>query len=108
MRRGEIVIARAPGDFTSKARPYVVVQSDVTLADSLTVSVCPITSRLTGSDLIRIRIEPSASNGLNLPSEVEVDLIMSMRKTRLDGVVGTTSPEIMARVDTALKRWLAL
>ncbi len=108
MRRGDIVIGRAPGEFTTKARPYVVVQSSETIEHSLTVSVCPVTSRLSHSGLIRIRIDPDADNGLKCVSEIEVDLITSMRKSRLDNVVGAIAPAVMTRVDIALKRWLAL
>jgi mRNA interferase MazF len=108
MRRGQIVIGRAPGEFTTKARPYVVVQSNETINDSLTISLCPVTSRLSESALIRIRIDPDASNGLKHTSEIEVDLITSMRKSRIESVVGAVAPVVMARVDIALKRWLAL
>lgn len=108
MRRGDIVVARAPGEFTTKARFYVVVQSDETVEHSVTISLCPLTSHLSPSGLIRIRVDPDANNGLKSISEIEVDLITSMRKSRLDNIVGALAPAVMARVDVALKRWLAL
>ena len=108
MKRGDIVIGRAPGEFTTKARPYLVVQSDEALEFSLTVNLCPLTTSLVESPLIRIRVEPEPGNGLQQTSEIEVDLITSMRKSRLDTVIGAVKPSIMLQVDRALKRWLAL
>lgn len=108
MKRGEIVVGRAPGDFTTKARPYVVVQSDESIAFSATVSLCPLTSQLTGNHLIRVRIDPDAGNRLACSSEIEVDLVMPMRKSRIEQSLGSVAPDVMARVDIALKRWLAL
>lgn len=108
MKRGAIVIAGAPGEFTTKPRPYLIVQTNAAIAASATISLCPLTSQLTGSDLIRIAIEPDAENGLQLRSEVAVDLIVTMRKSRIDKVLGMASVDVMHRVDAALKRWLAL
>jgi mRNA interferase MazF len=108
MKRGAIVISRAPGDFTTKARPYVVVQSDESLAHSGTISLCPLTSQLTGHHLVRVPILPDAANGLAQASEIEVDMVMPMRKSRIEATTGLVAPDVMARVDTALRRWLAL
>ena len=108
MIRGNIVIARAPGEFTTTARPYVVGQSDETVGESATVSLCPLTSQLSGNALIRIPVEAEAGNGLKRSSEIAVDLITTMRKSRIEEIVGSVTPIEIARVDVALKRWLAL
>ena len=108
MIRGNIVIARAPGEFTTKARPYVIVQSDETVGESATVSLCPLTSLLSGNSLIRIFVEARAANGLKRGSEIAVDLITTMRKSRIEEIVGCLTLVELANVDSALKRWLAL
>lgn len=108
MRRGTILIGQAPGDFTSKARPYVVVQANTTLAASPTLTVCPLTTALIGIGRVRIAIAPTPENGLDEASEIEVDRVTTMRRTRFDPVVGTASPEIMNKVDASLRLWLAL
>lgn len=108
VRRGTILIGQSPGDFTSKARPYVVVQADVTLETSTTVTVCPLTTTLIGIGRVRIAISPTPGNGLDEVSEIEVDRITTMRRTRFDAIVGTAAPEIMNKVDASLRRWLAI
>jgi mRNA interferase MazF len=85
-----------------------VVQSDESIAHSATISLCPLTSHLTGNPLIRVRIDPDAANSLTCSSEIEVDLVMPMRKSRIERSLGSVAPDAMALVDIALKRWLAL
>lgn len=108
MRRGDIVIARDRGEFTGKTRPFLIVQSDRTLPASAIVTVCPITSRLTHADLIRVALMPGSDTGLKKESEVEVDLISAIRAERIDKVVGHVPDAILNKVDVALRRWLDL
>jgi len=108
MRRGDIVIARERGEFTGKARPFLVVQSDAMLDDAEIITVCPITSHLTHADLIRVAIRPDVDTGLKKDSEVEVDLISAIRTSRIAEVVGRIPDEGLAKVDAALRRWLDL
>ena len=107
MRRGQIIIIAARGDFTSKPRPHVIVQNDGLIAESTTVTACPLTTRLLGTDLIRVRIDPDDDNGLARPSEIQVHLVTSVRKSRVDQIVGMAGSDVMIRVDQALQRWLA-
>ena len=108
MKRGNLVIGRATGEFTTKARPCLVVQSDESLKFSLAVNLRPLTTSLVESPLIRIRVEPGPVNGLQRTSEIEVDLITTMRKSRRDTIVGSVGRETMVGFDRALKRWLGL
>ncbi len=61
-----------------------------------------------GSELIRVRVQPDGGNGLKQPGEIAADLIVTMRKTRIDAVVGAVAPDVMGRVDEALRRLLGL
>jgi mRNA interferase MazF len=108
LKRGAIVVARAPGDFTSKPRPFLVVQSDEVLAVAGVIALCPITSSLSGDALIRIPLAADAANGLRVPSEIAVDLIQAVRRSRVGTVIGHASPAVMRQVDQALRRWLGL
>ena len=108
MRRGTILIGQSPGDLTSKARPYLVVQADTTLETSTTLTVCPLTTTLIGIGRVRIAIAPTPENGLDEASEVEVDRVTTMRRLRFASVVGTAAPDIMNKVDASLRRWLAI
>ena len=102
------MIGRAPGDFTTKARPYLVVQTDAALETAATLTVCPLTTSIIGIGRVRIAVAPSPENGLDEPSEIEVDRVTTMRRSRFDPPIGTASPEIMNKVDASLRLWLAL
>ena len=106
LRRGDVVLAAASGDY-GKIRPAVVVQSDALLVQHPSVVLCPMSSDLRGLDL-RIRIEPDLQNGLHLPSEVMVDKITVVPSTRVRPAVGRLSAADMAGVDRALTLLLGL
>lgn len=108
MIRGTILIGRAPGDFTSKARPYVVVQSQIASEIVRTLTVCPITTAVIGVGRVRVPIAPSSTNGLDHASEIEVDRITTMRRERFDPPIGAAAGEVMNLVDASLRRWLDL
>jgi mRNA interferase MazF len=108
VKRGQLIIVATPGDFTSKPRPYVVVQNDSMIANSGTLTVCPLTTRLLGTGLVRVKIEPDFVNGLNCASEIQVDRITTVKKSRVDQVLGLVGTDVMALVDRALQRCLAL
>jgi mRNA-degrading endonuclease toxin of MazEF toxin-antitoxin module len=50
----------------------------------------------------------SDANGLKEPSEVQVDKVQSLRRDRIERVVGYVPPSIMLAVDVALRRWFDL
>lgn len=106
--RGTILIGRAPGDFTSKARPYVVMQSEVASEIVRTLTVCPITTSLIGVGRVRVPIAPTEANGLDHASEIEVDRITTIRLERFDPPIGAAGREVMNLVDASLRRWLDL
>lgn len=108
MKRGDIVLTIGRGDFPTKPRPSIVVQSDLFNADHPAITVCPITSRLTGDSLFRVALSADDTIGLRRDSEIEIDLVQAIRRERLGDTVGTASEQVMALVDQALRRWLAL
>ena len=102
MRRGDIVLAAAKGDY-GKVRPNVVVQSDLLNPTHGSVLVCLLeSSHLTGGNAFRIPIAPSPENGLERPSEAMVDKIAAIRTERVRHVVGRLDGETMALIDRAL------
>lgn len=105
--RGDLVTAVVPGDF-GKPRPVVIVQADAFSEHHASVTVCPLTTRLTGLRLFRIMVAPDKRNGLNEPSEVMVDKLNSLRRERIGGSIGRLSALDMRGVDEALRRWLSL
>ncbi len=108
MKRGDLYIVREPGSIASNARPCLVVQSELALPALVYVTMCPVTSHLRGIPQIRIPIAPDADNGLERLSEVEVDLIETVKVANLGPLIGHAGPGVMRRVDDALRRWLDL
>ena len=76
MRRGDIVIVAAPGDY-GKPRPAIVIQSDwLKATDSILVAL--ITSAIVDAPLYRLTLQPSESNGLKAASQIMVDKILAL------------------------------
>ncbi len=103
MRRGDIVTVAAPGDF-GKARPAVVIQSDV-INEAKPGSVIPalVTSTLRDAPLLRLRLEPTEQNGLRQPSQVMVDKLFTARTGKVGPVIG----RLPDQESVALNRQLA-
>jgi mRNA interferase MazF len=105
--RGEVVTAVVPGDF-GKPRPVVIVQADAFVEFHASVTVCPMSTHLTGLRLFRIAVAPDKRNGLDQPSEVMIDKLSSLRRERIGAPIGRLSALDLRAVDDALRRWLAL
>ncbi|HEX5259777.1 MAG TPA: type II toxin-antitoxin system PemK/MazF family toxin [Sphingomicrobium sp.] len=106
--RGDILVAVQRGEMTGKPRPVLVIQNDIAAARHGAVTACLMTSDLTGAGLIRLPVVPTAGNGLQETTEVQIDQIHTFRRNRLAKRVGCLSPDDMVRVDEALRRWLSL
>ena len=107
MKRGDVVISSAPGDY-GKPRPALVVQSDLFNPTHASIVVCPITTHLIDAPLFRLPLKPTAANGLKAESQLMVDKVMAIKRERISRRVGTITQEEMARVDLALRTWLDL
>ena len=102
MRRGDVVLAVAKGDY-GKVRPNVVVQSDLLNPTHGSVLVCLLESSfLTGGNSFRIPVVPTPGNGLDRPSEVMVDKVAAIRAERVRHVLGRLDGDTMASIDRAL------
>ncbi len=110
MKRGDIVTIADPeaGDFARKPRPAVVVQTNMFLQDHASVTVCLITSHMTGLELFRIPLPADDQTGLLKPSEISIDKLQTVWRHRIGRKVGVVREETMFNVDQALRRWLAL
>lgn len=100
--RGDVVTVAAPGDY-GKPRPAVIVQSDVMPADSASVVICQMTSEIAEHAVdYRVIIEPSASNGLRVRSQVMADKPVTVRRDRIGRAIGRLSARDVRRLDIAL------
>lgn len=97
--RGELVIVALQGDY-GKPRPALIVQSNL-LAELQSVIVCPITSDLRDA-LFRITIEPNPVNGLQTLSQVMVDKIATISRSKIGKTLGQLDEERMRAVERAL------
>ncbi|MDQ0837553.1 type II toxin-antitoxin system PemK/MazF family toxin [Sphingomonas faeni] len=105
--RGMIVVGAGKGDFPRKPRPFLVVQSDL-FADHATISLCPLTSVISGTNLFRVSLEASPETGLLRDSEIQVDKLNTFDRNAIVKIIGTIPITTMTRVDDALRRWLEL
>lgn len=101
MRRGDIVLVTAPGDY-GKRRPAVVIQSDLLNETHASVVVCLVTSTLIDAPLFRLSVEASAGNGLRQASQIMVDKIATLRRERLSEPIGSLDDETLLRLGRSL------
>lgn len=108
IERGAILLAAAPGEYTGKPRPFLVVQSDLFNEVHPSLSLCPITSVMRGMPLYRVPLEQGETTGLRQASEVQIDKVQTIRRERVVEVIGRAPATAMALVDQNLRRWLEL
>lgn len=104
MKRGDLVTVAIPGDF-GKPHPALVVQSDL-FAEAATVTVLLVSGTYLDAPLLRIPVAPDAGNGLNKPSQIMVDKVMTIRRDKIGGTIGTLDAETMASVTRSLALFL--
>jgi mRNA interferase MazF len=106
VRRGEVWTA-AGGVYATRPRPVVIVQDDrFDATDSLTV--LPMTTTLVEAPLLRIPVEPTATNGLEQVSQVMIDKITTTRRARVRDRLGFLSREDLVRVERSMLVFLGI
>lgn len=107
MKRGDVVLAAARGDY-GKPRPWVVVQSDVFLDGYPSITLCPITTFEGTEQDFRVRIEASRENGLRRASTIMADKAQAVDIGRVRARIGSIDRDGLRSLDTALRVWLGL
>lgn len=106
MRRGEIWTATG-GVCATKPRPVLVIQDDrFDATDSVTV--CPFTTTGLDAPLVRVRVDPTAANGLQQPSQIMIDKITTTRRAKVQDRLGVLSQAEMVRVERSLLVFLGV
>ncbi|HXW84665.1 MAG TPA: type II toxin-antitoxin system PemK/MazF family toxin [Candidatus Binataceae bacterium] len=105
MRRGEIWTVAGGKDYASKPRPAVIVQDD-SFDRTDSVTVCVFTTNPTDAPLLRLRVEPSAANGLRAESRLMVDKITTVPRARLRTRLGRLTDDEMVRLNRAMMVFL--
>ena len=104
--RGEIWTLR-DGTYASKARPAVVVQSELDHSFG-SVILCLFTSYESGHISTRVKIEPNAENGLTKISFVMTEKLLAVDKKMLGEKVGCLTVEQMIEVSRQLAKILEI
>ncbi len=107
MKRGEIRLVAAPGDF-GKPRPAIVVQTDLLNDGHSSVVVCLMTSDVVDAPLLRIDVAPAPDNGLRKASQIMIDKLVTFRRDRIGERIGVLDDPTMLRLDRALAFLLGL
>ena len=107
MRRGDIYVAASRGAYTGKPRPVVIIQDDRFDATA-SVTVCPLTTNLLEAPLTRIEVEPTVSTGIEQPSRMMVDKMMTIPGENVRGQLGRISDADVIRLNNALIVFLGL
>jgi mRNA interferase MazF len=101
MRRGDVVVVAAAGDY-GKPRPAVVVQSDAFPESHASVVICQLTSELADAPDFRVTIEPTLENGLRTISQIMADKPTTIRRERVGQLIGRLGAEEIGRLNVAL------
>jgi mRNA interferase MazF len=89
VKRGDLYYVNPPG-FLGKVRPAVIVQANVFNHNPPSVTLCLLTSTLVDLRL-RVTLQPSKVNGLEKPSQVMIDKVMTLPLDKLSNRIGAVS-----------------
>ena len=106
LRRGTIVVARAPED-NKPGRPVLVIRSDA-LNMTPWVATLPFTTDLELDMPHWVLVRPTLENGLEWPSRVMVDFPQTVRLSRIGRLIGALDKPTLAKVTAQLAAALGL
>lgn len=108
MARGDILLVGLPESERREEkgnRPAVAVQADI--ASSPMLMIVPVTSALAALRFpFTVRIEPSSTNGLTLPSVAMVFQLRAIDRKRIIRKIGELEADDLAQIDAEIWRML--
>ena len=107
MKRGEVWTVAGGPDYAGKPRPAVIIQDDAFDATA-SITICPFTTHTVDAPLVRLAMEPSERNGLRSASQLMIDKITTVSKSKLQKRVGRLSDEDIVRLGRAILVFLGL
>ena len=107
MKRGDVVVVALPGDY-GKPRPALIIQSDLFNETHASITVVPVTSTIVDAPLFRLTLEPSRGNGLRSLSQLMIDKVTTVSRTRITQSIGRLEDDLMVRVSRALALWVGI
>lgn len=107
MKRGEVWTAAGGKHYASKPRPVLVIQDDrFDATDSITI--CPVTSDPSEIPLLRIPVGSEQTTGLSQPSNIMVDKVTTMPRSKLGEHIGIVSDTTMLALSRAMIVFLGI
>ncbi len=106
MKRGDLALVAVPGAY-GKPRPALIVQSDL-FTEHPSVTICLLTSHLQPTPLFRYNVDPSPENGLTTISQVQIDKVMTLPRTKLWRTIGILTDRQMQEITRLIVLWLGI
>jgi len=107
LKRGDLVVVALPGDY-GKPRPALIIQSDLFNETHASVTVVPVTSTLVDAPIFRLTVDPSPTNGLRSLSQLMIDKVTTVSRTRIAQSIGRLEEDLLLRVSRALALWVGI
>jgi mRNA interferase MazF len=101
MKRGDVVIVAAAGDY-GKPRPAVIVHTAAFPETHASVVICQMTSEIVEAPDFRVTIDPSERNGLRARSQIMADKPVTVRRARVGESIGRLDDGDIGRLNVAL------
>ena len=106
MKRGDLVTIALQGDF-GKSRPALLIQANqFQHHDSITVLL--LSSLIIDAPLLRVSVEPSVENGLQRPSQIMIDKVMTVRSDKFGSAFGFVEADTLVEVERCLAVFLGI
>jgi mRNA interferase MazF len=105
VRRGEVWTGGA--DYAGKPRPVAIVRDDAFEATD-SVTICAFTTEVKEVPLFRVAVEPSDRNGLRQASQLMVDKVTTVPRSKLGRRIGRLDDEDVLRLNQAILVFLGL
>jgi mRNA interferase MazF len=107
LKRGDVVVVALPGDY-GKPRPALIIQSDLFNETHASVTIVPVTSTLVDAPIFRLTVDPSPTNGLRSLSQLMIDKVTTVSRTRVAQNIGRLEDDLLLRVSRALALWVGI
>jgi len=106
VKRGDLALIAVPGAY-GKPRPALIIQSSL-FTEHPSITVCLLTSHIRETPLFRFLVEPAPENGLTLPSQVQIDKIMTLPRDKVGQIIGSLSRKQMYEITRLLALWIGM
>ncbi|MBN8915070.1 MAG: type II toxin-antitoxin system PemK/MazF family toxin [Rhizobiales bacterium] len=106
MRRGDFVLT-ADVSSRGRLRTALIIQADL-FALTGTVVVLLVTSALVEAPLLRVLVEPSVDNGLRVRSQVMIDKMLTVERSKVWPAFGRLEEDSMLSVTRSLTIFLGI